>query len=206
MIGLAILLASTACSNGAEQTSIVVRGADDIQVVDADEAARMLEDGATRAADGGDVERTAATAVPVVESSRSFQTRLGTALATFNGCLQERGFRFVGIPGQTDDPIAADPDYLPSLIACNNESGIAAVLQEQNSRQAALSTEDKERLNTDAKVVFECLLDRGWDFGPLEPNENGVLGPSAFPDDVNARPDEFRRDLDGCGWNDLDLG
>lgn len=204
-IAAAIAL-SASCGGDSPQATVVVRGADDVQVVDADEAARLLDEGNAQAAAAEQAVRTEATAVPVVESSRSFQTRLGTALATFNGCLQERGFQFVGLPGQTDDPIADDPDYLPSLIACNNESGIASVLQEQSARQAALSAADKERLNTDAKAVFECLLDRGWDFGPLEPNENGILGPSSFPDDVSARQDEFGRDLDACGWNDLDLG
>lgn len=185
---------------------MVVRGADELQIVEADEAERLLDEGASRSAEGGETVRTDATTVPVVESNRSFQTRLGSALASFNGCLQERGFRFVGLPGQTDDPLAAEPDYVPSLIACNNESGIASVLQEQNERQSALSAEDKQRLNEDGKAVFECLLDRGWEFGELEPNENGILSPSAFPDDINARRDEFNRDLDACGWNDLELG
>ncbi len=206
-IVVAVLAALTAgCSQPETETAVVVRGADEIKVVDADEAERLLDEGASRAAGNEETVRTDATTVSVVESGRSFQTRLGTALATFNGCLQERGFQFVGIPGQTDDPTASDPDYLPSLIACNNESGIANVLQEQGDRQAALTADDKKRLNEDSQVVFECLLDRGWDFGALEPNQNGVLSPSSFPDDINARRDEFNRDLDACGWNDLDLG
>lgn len=195
----------TACGgDGGDERTVVVRGADDVQIVPADEAAELLARGQARGTGPGP-ERTEAT-VAVAESSRSFQTRLGTALATFNGCLQERGLAFVGLPGQTDDPRAADPDYLPALVACNNESGIASVLQEQGSRQAALDAEQKERLNTEARTVFECLLDRGWDFGDLEPNENGVLTPTAFPDDIATRQDEFGRDLDACGWNDLELG
>lgn len=202
----ALLAVLSGCGSTAPEAVVVVQGVDEVQVVSADEASRLLDESQARAADEDDSIRTLATTLPVVESSRSFQTRLGSALATFNGCLAERGLRFVGIPGQTDDPLAAEPDYLPALIACNNESGIAAVLDEQNSRQSALTADDKKRLNTDSKQVFECLVDRGWAFGPLEPNNNGVLSPSAFPDDINSRRDEFSRDLDACGWNDLDLG
>ena len=207
LVALAVLAAlAIGCSQPEDEANVVVRGADEIKVVDADEAERLLDDGAARAAGNEQSVRTEATAVPVVESGRDFQTRLGTALASFNGCLQERGFQFVGLPGQSDDPVASDPDYLPALIACNNESGIASVLQEQGDRQAELSADEKKRLNEDSQVVFECLLDRGWEFGELEPNQNGVLSPSSFPDDINTRRDEFNRDLDSCGWNDLDLG
>ncbi len=198
IVGAAVV-ALAACASGDDRATIEIRRADDVQVVPADEAARLLADGSAGA------EGSAAT-VPVVESSRSFQTRLGRALVDFNGCLQDRGFTFVGLPGESDDPTAADPGYVPALIACNNESGIAAVLQEQNSRQGDLTADDIERLNTDAQEVFECLLDRGWAFGELEPNENGVLTPSSFPSDIGTRGDELNRDLDACGWNDLDLG
>ena len=127
-------------------------------------------------------------------------------MTAFNGCLADLGLRFVGIPGQTDDPAAEEPDYLPALISCNNESGIGEVLQEQNERPGDLSPEQKKTRNEEEKAIFERLVDRGWDFGPLEPNENGILTASSFPDDINVRADEFARDLDACGWNDPQLG
>ncbi|MDH3678779.1 MAG: hypothetical protein OEV40_02390 [Acidimicrobiia bacterium] len=86
----------------------------DIPLVEADEAARLLDEGASRAAGTEQAVRTEATAVPVVESSRSFQTRLGTALATFNGCLQERGFQFVGLPARPAPPSSSS---VPSSVS-----------------------------------------------------------------------------------------
>ncbi|MGF1598733.1 MAG: hypothetical protein ACFCVK_17695 [Acidimicrobiales bacterium] len=187
-----------------DHPTVVTRRADDVQVVPPDEAARLLDEGRDRVAAVAPAGPEATVAAD--ESSRSFQTRLGTALVVFNGCLDERGFRFVGLPGETDDPAAADPNYFPALVACNNESGIAAVLQEQSERQTDLGVDDKVALNEDAKALHECMTDRGWDLGPLEANENGVLSITRFPDDLADRPDEFTRDLDACGWNDLDLG
>ncbi len=208
LVALAALVGLSACGSSAgAETETVIRRADDIQVVDPDEAEALLADGAARAgaADRNEVEPTATT-LSVTEANRSFQVRLGTALTVFNTCLGDAGFTFVGIPGQTDDPAAADPGYLPALISCNNESGIGNILSEQQARQASLSADQKAAINESGRQVFECLIDRGWELGELVANQNGILTASRFPDVPPSRQDEFQRDLDECGWNDLDLG
>ena len=201
----ACLLAACSVGESAEQ-AVVVRGADDVQVVSPDEAEELLAAGAERAGAATRSDAATETTLSVTESNRSFQVRLGTALTVFNRCLGEAGFDFVGIPGQTDDPRAAEDGYLGALISCNNESGIGNILAEQNARQATLTADQKTAINEAGRMVFECLGDRGWELGDLEPNQNGILTASRFPDVPPERQDEFQRDLDECGWNDLDLG
>ncbi len=198
---LALVLFLGACGGKDESApSVNVQSADEVQIVDSDEASDLLEEGQDRATSS------TSTTLAVSEAGRSFQTRLGTALTVFNTCLGEVGYTFVGIPGQTEDPIAAEPEYLTALIECNNESGIASVLQEQGVRQQDLTASEKKEANESGRTVFGCLIDRGWDLGELEPNDNGILSPSRFPAVPPSRQDEFQRDLDACGWNDLELG
>ena len=181
--------------------------ADDVEVVSPEEATRLLEAGAERAGAAVRSEATPTeTTLSITEANRSFQTRLGTALTVFNSCLSELGYTFVGLPGQSDDPIAAEEAYLGALISCNNESGIGNLLAEQNNRQQNLSAEQKTAINEAGRQVFECLIDRGWDLGELTPNPNGILTASRFPSVPPSRQNEWQRDLDECGWNDLDLG
>ncbi|MEM8925555.1 MAG: hypothetical protein AAGD35_18780 [Actinomycetota bacterium] len=209
-IGLVLMMAlvSSSCAVGTESAApeVVVRTADEVQVVSPAEAERLLADGADRAGDATRVDAGTETTLSVTEANRSFQVRLGTALSVFNSCLGENGFVFVGIPGQTDDPRATENGYLEALIACNNESGIGNILAEQQSRQSDLTAEQKTAINESGRSVFECLIDRGWDLGELAPNENGILTVTRFPDVPPERQTEFQRDLDECGWNDLDLG
>lgn len=206
LIALAVLAGGCASTVEA-QPQTVVMAADDVQLVTPEDAVRLLEEGESRA---GGVSRTEVspteTTLSVTEANRSFQVRLGTALSVFNTCLGELGFTFVGLPGQSDDPVAAEPEYLAALISCNNESGIGNILAEQNTRQQDLSAEQKTAINEAGRMVFECILDRGWDLGELTPNANGILTASQFPTVPPSRQNEWQRDLDECGWNDLDLG
>jgi len=199
----ALLTVLAACGETTVEITTTVRGVDEVQVMSADQAAALLDGGGTVGA--ATRTRTEAEQLEVTESGRSFQTRLSTALTTFGNCLDERGFRFIGLPGQ-GNPDADDPQYIAALIACNAESNISGVLQEQNDRQQSLTAAQKQSLNENARDLVECLRDRGWEFGELQPNQNGILTPSSFPPDTQTRQEEFSRDLDECGWFDLDLG
>ncbi len=204
---VAALWLSACGTSGEDEAQIVVMRADAVQVVSADEAERLLAEGQARAGEATrSVSARTETTLSVTEANRSFQVRLGTALTVFNTCLGEAGFSFVGIPGQTDDPAAAEPGYLAALISCNNESGIGEVLAEQNERQQDLTAEQITSIDENGRSVFECLIDRGWDLGELEPNPNGILTASRFPTIPPERQIVFQRDLDECGWNDLELG
>ncbi|MEL6982661.1 MAG: hypothetical protein AAFO29_09590 [Actinomycetota bacterium] len=160
-LGLVLALLVSGCGARADADPVtVVRSADDIQVVSAEEAARLLAEGESRAGAATRSETEATdTTLSVTEADRSFQVRLGTALTVFNTCLGDAGFTFVGLPGQSDDPQAADPGYLEALIGCNNESGIGNLLQEQNARQSELTAEQKTAINEAGRTVFECLID-----------------------------------------------
>ncbi len=168
------------------------------------EQARALLAGDDSATDAGG-DREPDQTLAVTEASRSFQTRLSTALTTFTICLDERGLSFIGLPG-SGEPGADDPGYLSALVLCNAESNIAAVIQEQDARNGDLSPAERQQLNRAALDLADCMADHGWDFGELEPNRNGILMPRSFPSDIGTRRDEFDRDLDRCGWYDLTLG
>ncbi|GEM_PF-6918345 len=199
----ALLLILAACGDSTVQVTTTVRGVDEIQVMSAEQAAALLDGGG--AVGSATRTRTEAQQLEVTESGRSFQTRLSTALTTFGNCLDERGFSFIGLPGQ-GNPDADDQAYISALITCNAVSNISGVLQEQNDRQQNLTAAQKKALNEDARDLVECMRDRGWEFGELQPNQNGILAPSSFPPDIQTRQDEFNRDLGDCGWFDLDLG
>lgn len=202
------MIVSAGCAGSADaEPNIVIRSADDVQIVSAEEAQELLAAGAGRAGDATRTEFSSTeTTLPVTEANRSFQVRLGTALSLFNSCLGEAGYTFVGLPGQSDDPVAAEPQYLGALISCNNETGIGNILAEQSTRQQDLTADQKTAINEAGREVFNCLIDRGWDLGELQPNQNGILTAARFPDVPPSRQTEFQRDLDECGWNDLDLG
>lgn len=205
---LILMVVAAGCASSAEaEPSTVIRTADDVQIVSAEEAEELLAEGAGRAGDATRTEFSSTeTTLSVTEANRSFQVRLGTALSLFNGCLGEAGYTFVGLPGQSDDPVASEPQYLGALISCNNETGIGNILAEQSSRQQDLTAAQKTAINEAGREVFNCLIDRGWDLGELEPNQNGILTASQFPAVPPSRQTEFQRDLDECGWNDLNLG
>lgn len=192
------------CGDAATQVTVSVRGVDEVTVMPAADAQRLLDGGPGVA---GEVRRNRAEAerLEVTESGRSFQTRLSTALSTFGGCLSDRGFSFIGLPGQ-GNPEADEQQYISALIACNAVSGISSVLQEQTARQGELTAAQKRALNENARDLVSCMLDRGWQFGELAPNQSGILSPSSFPTDIQERSEEFNRDLEACGWFDLDLG
>ncbi len=209
LLFVVLAMVTGACTTGetAVETRTVVMRADEVQIVSAEEAEELLAAGEDRAGQATRNEsEITETTLSVTEANRSFQVRLGTALTVFNTCLADAGYTFVGLPGQSTDPVAAEPEYLAALISCNNESGIGSILAEQDSRQKSLTADQKVAINESGRQVFDCLIERGWDLGELQPNQNGILTASRFPDIPPSRQTEFQRDLDECGWNDLELG
>ncbi|MCP3857881.1 MAG: hypothetical protein GY698_24690 [Actinomycetia bacterium] len=203
----AVLLLAVGCASSAPEAVVITRRADDVQVVSPAVARDLLADGVSRtgAATRVEAEKTGTT-LPVTQAEEGFQSRLSTALGVFNRCLQEEGVEFVGLPGQTDDPAAQDPGYLPALQLCNGRAGLLALLQEQQERQAGLTTEQVESLNEQLRSAWDCVRDRGWAFGELAPNQNGVLQPVDNPDNLLSRIDELGVDLEACGFNDIEFG
>ncbi len=63
-----------------------------------------------------------------------------------------------------------------------------------------------ESLNEQLRSAWDCVRDRGWAFGELAPNQNGVLKPVDNPDNLLSRIDELGVDLEACGFNDIEFG
>ncbi|MCP5028519.1 MAG: hypothetical protein GY929_19760 [Actinomycetia bacterium] len=201
------LLLAAACTSSTSEAIVITRRADGVQVVSPEVARDLLSEGASRAGAATRVEsETTGTTLPITQAEQGFQARLSSALGVFNSCLGQEGYTFVGIPGQTDDPAAQDPGYVPALQRCNSRAGLLALLQEQSQRHSQLSSEQIEALNEQLRTAWDCVRDRGWAFGDLAPNQNGVLQPNERPENLLNRIDELGVDLDACGFNDIELG
>lgn len=142
----------------------------------------------------------------VDEPVASFQTRFGDALIDFNICMADEGHEFVGIPGESANPATLHPGYLQAVTSCSNETGVSELLDQQRERSAALTSLERQRTNEERRTVYNCLIDRGWELGELEPNVVGVLVVTGFPPGLAQRQEAFSRDLDLCGWNEIEFG
>ncbi len=197
---LAFALAAVACSDQ-ESRTVSIRGIDEVQVATPEQlAAGALDNTGRLPGEGSDG------TIPLAEEEGSFGSSLGSALEKFNTCNERLGWDFVGFPDpDSADPIIGDPAYAEAMGTCANESRILEVFDEQQQRMANMTPEEVEEFNTGIVALRECLLRRGWEWGELQPDENGVFGNGlpSYPgvenpldtlDDPNAR-----RDLDECG-------
>lgn len=185
---------------GSGEVTISTRHADDVLVVGPDEAGDQAgqEDGDGSGEESGGL-------LSIDEPSQSFQAQIGDALIDFNVCLANQGRQFIGIPGQSGDPGTLHPDYVKAVTSCNNESGVSELLDQQLERSINLTALERQRTNEERRVVYNCLIDLGWELAGLEPNTAGLLVVTGFPPDLTQRQEAFSRDLDLCGWNDLEF-
>jgi hypothetical protein len=200
VLALGEILLVGGCAD-ASSDSVTVRGIDEVQVATPEQLAAGARDNTGRLpGEGGEG------TIPLAEEEGSFGSSLGSALEKFNTCTERLGWEFVGFPDpDSADPVIGDPAYAEAMGTCANESRILEVFDEQQERMANMTPDEVEEFNTGIVALRECLLRRGWEWGELEPDENGVLGNGlpSYPgvenpldtlDDPNAR-----RDLDECG-------
>ena len=121
------------------------------------------------------------------------------AVATFQGCLEDDGFEFIGAPGQpgpdgeTVDPSEFTPEYLGALQKCATESNIIESFQAFGEAQENLTPEQITALNFGLPTFGECLERLGWEVGELVPDERGSL--SFGPNGTGLTPPEGTDDL-----------
>ncbi len=119
--------------------------------------------------------------IEVSESEEDPLDGLLNAVATFQGCLDDDGFEFIGAPGQpgpdgeTVDPSEFDQEYLQALQTCAVESNILESFTSFSEAQANLTPEEITQLNFGLPTFGECLERLGWEVGELVPDERGAL-------------------------------
>ncbi len=187
-------VALTACGKDTVEGAAVIRTADGVQVIDADEAELITseaEAGAAGASEGESAagappadgeasdaafdEETADT-VPV-EDDRSPDEVMFEAFNDFRSCLEERGTTFIGGPDPSGEGPTNDPAYLEELGVCATQSNIVEALENQRSALEDMTPEDIEARNEGTLVFVDCMEGRGWDV-EMTTGENGMITPS----------------------------
>ena len=153
-------------SNQDEESGPQTLSTDDVEVEELNEAPaeEEVEDG-----------------IEVSEAEEDPLDGLLNAVATFQSCLEDDGFEFIGAPGQpgpdgeTVDPSEFTPEYLGALQKCATESNILENFQNFNEAQENLTPEQITALNFGLPTFGECLERLGWEVGELVPDERGAL-------------------------------
>ena len=199
----AAAVALVACG-GSGDDAVVVRGADDVQVMSPDEvAAQRLPTLTTLAptttvAGGGGGDPTATTpsadTVPQNVDDRPPELRLFEAFGNFRGCLEDKGYGIEGDLLDPNNPAYQDPAYLDAVRTCAARTDIVAVLQEVQATRSSLTPEEVEQRNEVFIALRDCLIDRGWTV-ETRTSEIGLLEPTVFQ---NADGVLDERDINQC--------
>jgi len=188
---------------GSGDAAVVVRGADDVQVMSPDEvAAQRLPTITTVAAvgssttSGGDTgaSTSAGETVPQNQDDRPPELRLFEAFGNFRGCLEDKGFGIEGDLLDPNNPAYQDPAYLDAVRTCAARTDIVAVLQEVQATRSSLTPEEVEQRNEVFIELRDCLIDRGWTV-ETRTSEIGLLEPAVFQ---NADGVLDERDINQC--------
>jgi hypothetical protein len=211
---LAVLAVLAGCGT-ASTTTVVVRGADDVQVMTPAEVAdqRMpilttVPDTATAdpadtppgsAApstedDGAGPASSAPETVPQNVDDRPPEIKLFDAFAKFRGCLEDRGYGIEGDLTDPSNPAYQDSDYLDAVSTCAARTDIVAILEEVQTTRSNLTPEEVEQRNEVFIALRDCLRDRGWTV-ETSTSAIGLLEPTVFQ---NADGVLDERDINQC--------
>ncbi len=211
-VALALALALGACGDDDDEGAITIRGADDIQIVDAEQAtaanaeaeaqAEAAESGTTAPeaeGDGGDTAFDDVTSDTVaVDDDRSPDERMFDAFTEFRSCLEARGTAFVGAPDESGEGPQNDPAYIESLTVCAAQSNIVEALEESRSAVDDMTPEQVEERNEGVLDFVDCMEGRGWTV-EVTAGTNGVLQPSSMEGPNGESPlDGTSTDLEQC--------
>lgn len=137
------------------------------------------------------------TTIPVAEAEQSATASMGSAFVKFRECLEREGWGDEPLPSGPNDLEGVDPEYLKALGKCNTQTGLVETLQEFQRETENLDPEQIEERNQQIILFRECVIRRGWEWGELVPNENGLLGPRGAP--VAPANRDSDRDFEECG-------
>ncbi|MDO8361964.1 MAG: hypothetical protein Q7V88_03640 [Actinomycetota bacterium] len=210
-----------ACSDPAPTR--VVRGADDVQVMQPEEVAAnrlppivpdtVASGGSTVPAGspgatagttgtlaggtaGGTAGDTAAATdtIPQNVDDRPPELRLFEAFGEFRSCLDDKGYGIEGNLQDPNNPAYQDPEYVDAVSTCAARTDIVSVLQEVQATRANLTPEQVQQRNEVFTTLRTCLEAKGWTV-ETSTSEIGLLEPVVFQ---NADGVLDERDINQC--------
>jgi hypothetical protein len=184
----AIALAS--CGGNSTTARLVIRGADDVQVMTPEEvvAAKAATGEVSTGADAS------GTTIPLNEDNRPAEVKLFSAYQKFTDCLTADGYKIEGNLQDPNNPKLKDPDYVASLTKCAARSDILGALRASQEAQAKLTPEEVQKRNENFKKISDCLKKRGWTI-ETSVADNGVIQPKVF---TSAEGGINDRDIEQC--------
>lgn len=191
----------TAC--GEPATTTVVRGADEVKVMDPEEVARLRLPTITTLAptgttgsgppDGAPDDSTEET-IPLNKDDRPPEVRLFEAYGNFRDCLEDKGYGIDGNLTDPNNPAYQDSAYREAVTTCAARTDIVTVLQEVQATRANLTPEEVEKRNEVFITLRDCLVDKGWEVETTT-SEIGLLEPTVFQ---NADGELDEREINRC--------
>ncbi len=200
MFIVAGVLWAVSCGSDSSAT-IVLRDADDIQVMTPEEVAAMKASATTIATDGNlssdgspPPASESGDTIPLNEDDRPAELKLFDAYAEFRGCIEDSGETIRGNLQDPNNPAYQDPEYLELIQKCAARSDIINVLNEVEATRTSLTPEQIEERNVAFKLLSECLKKRGWKIETAV-DAQGLINPTRFE---SAEGDLDDRDINQC--------
>ncbi len=194
------VLSAVSCGSDSSAT-IVLRDADDIQVMTPEEVAAMKASATTIATDGNlssdgspPPASESGDTIPLNEDDRPAELKLFDAYAEFRGCIEDSGETIRGNLQDPNNPAYQDPEYLELIQKCAARSDIINVLNEVEATRTSLTPEQIEERNVAFKLLSECLKKRGWKIETAV-DAQGLINPTRFE---SAEGDLDDRDINQC--------
>ena len=200
MFIVAGVLWAVSCGSDSSAT-IVLRDADDIQVMTPEEVAAMKASATTIVTDGNlssdgspPPASESGDTIPLNEDDRPAELKLFDAYAEFRGCIEDSGETIRGNLQDPNNPAYQDPEYLELIQKCAARSDIINVLNEVEATRTSLTPEQIEERNVAFKLLSECLKKRGWKIETAV-DAQGLINPTRFE---SAEGDLDDRDINQC--------
>ena len=200
MFIVAAVLWAVSCGSDSSAT-IVLRDADDIQVMSPEEVAAMKASATTIVTDGNlssdgspPPASESGDTIPLNEDDRPAELKLFDAYAEFRGCIEDSGETIRGNLQDPNNPAYQDPEYLELIQKCAARSDIINVLNEVEATRTSLTPEQIEERNVAFKLLSECLKKRGWKIETAV-DAQGLINPTRFE---SAEGDLDDRDINQC--------
>ncbi len=195
----AFALAAVASCGGSPNTTLVLRDADDIQVMTPEEVALMRAEATVAPSTpvdptGTDTDPESTDTIPLNQDDRPAELKLFDAYAQFRGCIEDSGETIRGNLQDPNNPAYQDPAYLEIIQKCAARSDIINVLNEVEATRTSLTPQQIEERNVAFKLLSECLQKRGWKI-ETSVDAQGLINPTRFE---SADGDLDNRDIDQC--------
>ena len=188
---------------GEQATTTLVRGADEVKVMEPEEVARLRLPTVTTlvsTADTGPVapdgapDDTIGETIPLNKDDRPPEVRLFEAYGNFRDCLEDKGYGIDGNLTDPNNPAYQDSAYREAVTTCAARTDIVTVLREVQATRANLTPEEVETRNEVFITLRDCLVDKGWEVETTT-SEIGLLEPKVFQ---NAEGELDERDINQC--------